>query len=52
MSNWYNYAEFIEFEGLYDPKYLNLDENDKDAWKVYAEKVRELMAKGTNLETY
>mgnify|MGYP006187732667 CR=1 FL=1 len=34
-----------EFEGTYDPSYLNLDENDPDAWKVYAEKVRDVIAK-------
>ena len=30
---------------MYDPSYLNLDKNDPDAWKIYAEKVRDLMAK-------
>ncbi len=25
MSNWINYIDVYEFEGLYDPKYLNLD---------------------------
>jgi len=34
-----------EFEGVYDPTYLNLDPEDPNAWKVYAEKVRTLMAK-------
>ena len=32
-----------EFEEVYDPSYLNLDKNDPDAWKVYAEKVRTLI---------
>ena len=45
MSNWINYAEVVEFEGVYDPAYLNLDKNDPEAWKVYAEKVRTIMAK-------
>jgi len=34
-----------EFEGVYDPKHLNLDHNDPNAWKIYAEKVRDLFAK-------
>ena len=34
-----------EFEDPYDPSYLNLDPNDEDSWKVYAEKVRDLMSK-------
>jgi len=34
-----------EFEGTYDPSYLNLDESDPEAWKVYAEKVRDVIAK-------
>jgi len=34
-----------EFEGTYDPSYLNLDKNDPEAWKVYAEKVRDVIAK-------
>ena len=25
MSNWVNYIDVYEFEGQYDPKYLNLD---------------------------
>ena len=28
-----------EFEGLYDPKHLNLDPNDQNSWKFYAEKI-------------
>jgi hypothetical protein len=34
-----------EFEGNYDPKYLNLDPNDENSWKIFAEKVRHLMSK-------
>jgi len=34
-----------EFEGNYDPKYLNLDPNDENSWKIYAEKVRDIMSK-------
>jgi hypothetical protein len=33
------------FEGNYDPKYLNLDPNDENSWKIFAEKVRDIMAK-------
>ena len=35
----------IELEGNFDPKYLNLDPNDENAWKIYAEKVRDIMSK-------
>ena len=35
----------IEFEGLFDPAYLNLDPKDENAWKIYAEKVRDIMSK-------
>jgi hypothetical protein len=34
-----------KFEGNYDPKYLNLDPNDENSWKIFAEKVRDIMAK-------
>ena len=34
----------FEFEGNYDPSYLNLDPNDENSWKIYAEKVREIMS--------
>ena len=40
-----------EFEGVYDPSYLNLDPKDPNAWKVYAEKVRSVMAKCLNAPT-
>lgn len=43
--NWNSGVIIYEFEGSYDPAYLNLDRNDKDAWKIYAEKVRDVMAK-------
>jgi hypothetical protein len=32
-----------EFD-VYDPSYLELDANDPEAWKIYAEKIRTLMA--------
>ena len=44
MSNWWNCCTMYEFEGVYDPSYLNLDPNNLDDWKIYAEKVRDLMA--------
>ena len=45
FSNWSCIRDVYEFEGTYDPSYLNLDKNDPDAWKIYAEKVREIMSK-------
>jgi len=33
-----------EFEGVYDPDYLNLDPLLEDSWKIYAEKVRNIIA--------
>ena len=45
MSNWCNPVTVYEFEGVYDPGYLKLDPNDQESWKVYAEKIRTLMAK-------
>ena len=45
MSNWWNSATLVEYAGTFDPAYLNLDYNDKDAWKIYAAKVRDLMSK-------
>jgi len=44
ITNWYNNIEVFEFEGLYDPKYLNLDVNDENSWKVYAGKVRNIIS--------
>jgi len=38
-------VKIYEFEGLFDPSYLNLDQNDPNAWKTYAEKVRDIIAK-------
>ena len=32
------------FERPYDPTHLNLEDN-KESWKIYAEKVRAVMAK-------
>ncbi len=45
FCNWNNQVEITEFEGVYDPKNIpGIDFNDENAWKVYAEKVRDLMA--------
>ncbi len=44
MSNWWNCCTLYEFEGTFDPAYLKLDPADKDSWKVYAEKVRDLIS--------
>jgi len=44
MSNWYNTCTIYEFEGTFDPSYLQLDKNNKDAWKTYAEKVINLLS--------
>ena len=38
-------VKIYEFEGLFDPSYLNLDQNDPNAWKTYAEQVRDIIAK-------
>ena len=45
MCNWCNSITLYEFEGTFDPSYLNLDTNDRNAWKIYAEKVRNLISK-------
>jgi hypothetical protein len=50
MSNWYNTATFYEIDTVYDPKYLNIDPNDKEGWKIYADKVRDIMAKMLDIE--
>lgn len=42
--NWYNSVMIHEFEGVYDPDYLNLDPLLEDSWKIYAEKVRNIIA--------
>jgi len=34
-----------DFEDIFNPEYLNLNKNDEDSWKVYAEKVREVISK-------
>ena len=49
MCSWSCKITLYEFEGNYDPKYLNLDPNDDNAWKIYAEKVRDVMAKCLNV---
>ena len=43
------YVTVYEFEGLFDPEYLNLDKSDENAWKVYSETVRDLISKVLNL---
>ena len=48
-SNWVNYADVYEFEGVYDPKYLNLEPGDKNNWRIYAGKVRDIISKVANL---
>ena len=45
MCSWSVGVTMYEFEGNYDPSYLNLDPNDENSWKIYAEKVREIMSK-------
>ena len=45
MCNWSVKITLYTFEGNYDPKYLNLDPNDENSWKIFAEKVRDIMAK-------
>ena len=42
-------ATVFEFEGLYNPDYLNLDPKDENSWKVYAEKVRDIMSKASGI---
>jgi hypothetical protein len=51
MSNWCNHCTVYEFEGVYDPSYLNLDPDDQDSWKVYADKVRGMMSKVLDIPT-
>ena len=43
-------ATVYEFEELFDPTYLNIDPNDPEGWKIYAEKVRDCMAKCLGVE--
>ena len=45
MSSWSLKVKIYEFEGVYDPKHLNIDPNNKEGWKIFAEKVRNIMAK-------
>ena len=49
MCNWYNCCTLYEFEETFDPAYLNLDPKDETAWKTYAEKVRNIIAKVLNI---
>ena len=32
-----------------DPRHLNLDPNDPNSWKIYAEKIRDIMSKMLDL---
>ena len=43
--NWISWVEVIELEGEYDPAYLNLDPDDENSWKIYADKVRDIISK-------
>jgi len=49
MCSWTVGITVYVFEGNYDPKYLNLDPNDENSWKIYAEKVRDIMSKCLNI---
>ena len=42
---WFKTYEVYDFEVPYDPSYLNLDPNDENSWKIYAEKVRDIYSK-------
>jgi len=44
MSNIFNTVQVYEFEDVYDPSYLNLDPNNPDSWKVFANKVRDIFS--------
>lgn len=45
ISNFSLNVKVYQFDRLFDPTYLNLDKDDENAWKIYAEKVRTIMAK-------
>ncbi len=45
LLNWHTGVTIYEFEDAYDPSYLNLDPNDENSWKIYAEKVRDIFSK-------
>ena len=45
FSNFGSSMKIYVFDRLFDPTYLNLKKDDEDAWKVYAERVRTIMAK-------
>ena len=45
LCNFSTKIKVYEFERLFDPTYLNIDKTDPEAWKIYAEKVRDIMAK-------
>ena len=41
----YGCVEIHEIEELYHPDCLNLDKSDPEAWKIYSDKVRDIMSK-------
>ena len=45
LSNWYNTVTFYQFEGVYDPSYLNLNKNDRNSWKIYRDKIKSIYIK-------
>ena len=45
ISNFSLKVKVYQFDRLFDPTYLNLDKDDENAWEIYAEKVRTIMAK-------
>ena len=50
MSNWCNTCTLYEFEGVFDPAYLKLDQSDRNSWKVFADKVRTIIANVLEIE--
>ena len=47
--NWINYVEVYDFEGVYDPMYLNLKPGNRNNWRIYSGKVRDLISDATNI---
>ena len=50
FCNLTNYLKIYKSEEIFDPAFLNLDENDKDAWKVYADRIRNIFSKVRKLQ--
>ncbi|CAD8173929.1 unnamed protein product [Paramecium pentaurelia] len=51
LVQWKNELEIIEFEGLYDPTYLKLEQYPEEKrWEIYADKVKDIMSKCLGLE--